>query len=102
MAGGNKKMNTFHDVTHELCEETPVYPGDIEPRFSPEDCGQYLLTGLSINTHSGTHIDAPSHYLKNEESVDRIPLTALIGPCRVIDVSGAAGEIYEGRLERAG
>ena len=99
MAGRTKKMNTFHDVTHELSEETMVYPGDIEPRFSTEDCGQYLLTGLRISTHSGTHIDAPSHYLKNEESVDRIPLTALIGPCRVIDVSDAAGEISEGDLK---
>jgi arylformamidase len=83
----------FYDVTHELSEETPVYPGDIEPRFSQEDCGQYLLTGIQMSTHSGTHIDAPSHYLKNDESVDRIPVAALIGPCKVIDLSAVSGEI---------
>jgi len=85
----------FYDVTRELSEEIPVYPGDIEPRFTQEDCGQYLLTGLQMSTHSGTHIDAPSHYLKNEESVDRIPIAALIGPCRVIDLTGVSGEISE-------
>ena len=95
MAGRNENMKTFYDATHELSEDTPVYPGDIEPRFSQEDCGQYLLTGLQMSTHSGTHIDAPSHYLKNEESIDRIPLAALIGPCRVLDLSHASGEISE-------
>ena len=89
----------FYDVTHELSEEIPVYPGDIEPRFSQEDCGQYLLTGLQMSTHSGTHIDAPSHYMKNEESVDRIPITALIGPCKVIDLTEVSGEITEGDLK---
>lgn len=92
-------MSDFYDVTYELSEETPVYPGDIEPRFSQVDCGQYLLTGLQMSTHSGTHIDAPSHYLKNKESIDLIPVTALIGPCRVIDVSGVPGEIHEGDLK---
>jgi arylformamidase len=92
-------MRTFYDVTHELSEETPVYPGDIEPRFSTEDCGQYLLTGLRMSTHSGTHIDAPSHYLKNEESVDLIPVAALIGSCRVIEIPDIAGEISEDNLK---
>ena len=99
MAGRNECMKTFYDITHELSEDTPVYPGDIEPRFFPEDCGQYLLTGLQLSTHSGTHIDAPSHYLKNDESVDRIPLAALIGPCRVIDLSGVPGEVSEDDLK---
>jgi arylformamidase len=93
MAGRSERMRMFYDVTHELSEETPVYPGDIEPGFFPEDCGQYLLTGLRLSTHSGTHIDAPSHYLKNDESIDRIPVASLIGPCRVLDLSDVTGEI---------
>jgi arylformamidase len=103
MDGRNERMRMFYDVTHELSEETPVYPGDIEPRFFPEDCGQYLLTGLRLSTHSGTHIDAPSHYLKNDESIDRIPVASLIGPCRVLDLSGVSGEItgedLKGRID---
>jgi arylformamidase len=95
---GIRKMSTYYDVTHELSEETPVYPGDIEPRFTQEDCGQYLLTGIQMSTHSGTHIDAPSHYLKNDESIDKVPVTALIGPCRVIEVSEVTGEIPEEKL----
>lgn len=98
-------MNDYYDVTRELSEDIPVYPGDIEPRFSQEDCGQYLLTGLQLSSHSGTHIDAPSHYLKNDESIDRVPIKALIGPCRVIEVSGTPGEItndqLKGRIEGA-
>jgi arylformamidase len=105
MAGRSERMRMFYDVTHELSEETPVYPGDIEPRFFPEDCGQYLLTGLRLSTHSGTHIDAPSHYLKNDESIDRIPVASLIGPCRVLDLSDVTGEIsgddLNGRIDGA-
>lgn len=105
MAGRSEIMRMFYDVTHALSEETPVYPGDIEPRFSQVDCGQYLLTGLQMSTHSGTHIDAPSHYLKNEESIDRVPITSLMGPCRVINVSGVQGEISDihlkGRIDGA-
>ena len=42
-----------------------------------------------MNSHSGTHIDAPVHYLKTGDTIDTIPLDHLIGPCRVIDVSSA-------------
>lgn len=105
MAGRIRRMKRFYDVTHELSEKTPVYPGDTEPRFYPEDCGQYVLTGLRMSTHSGTHIDAPSHYLKNNESVDLIPVESLVGPCRVIDLSGVKGEIssqdLKGKLDGA-
>ncbi|HOP67929.1 MAG TPA: cyclase family protein, partial [Methanoregulaceae archaeon] len=58
------------DVTRSLTRNNVVYPGDIPPRFSQEDCGQYLLSELSMSTHSGTHIDAPAHYLKDSRSID--------------------------------
>lgn len=42
---------------------------------------------LEINAHTGTHVDAPSHFLKDGKTIDEIPLTNLIGPCRVFDMT---------------
>ena len=91
-------MTQYYDVTRPLSGSIAVYPGDIEPRFSTMDCGQYLLTDIRMSTHSGTHIDAPSHYLKNGESVDKIPFDALLGSCRVIETPGKDGEITPGDI----
>ncbi|MDD1702476.1 MAG: cyclase family protein [Methanoregula sp.] len=81
------------DITRTLSDKTVSYPGDIPPQFSQRDAGLYLISDLVLNSHSGTHIDAPVHYLKTGDTIDTIPLDRLIGPCRVIDVSGAGSEI---------
>jgi arylformamidase len=83
----------FVDVTREIAPGMTVYPGDTVPRFDHKDFGQYQITDLLISTHSGTHIDAPSHYIKSGATIDTVPLEALIGECMVIDVSGGNGEI---------
>jgi arylformamidase len=77
------------DVTRPLTAGLLVYPGDMVPSFCQVDHGRYLISNLHMSTHTGTHIDAPAHYLKSGETIDRIPLDHIIGSCRVIDVSGA-------------
>ena len=52
-----------------------------------------------MSTHSGTHIDAPAHYLPGEQTIDRIPLERLVGPCRVLDLHDVSGLIGSGDLE---
>ena len=83
----------IYDVTRPLAPGMVVYPGDLITSWIPDDHGQYLITDLHMSSHSGTHIDAPSHYLKNSQTVDCIPLEYLIGPCRVLDLSGGSHEI---------
>lgn len=41
---------------------------------------------LSFGSHTGTHMDAPLHFIKNGKSLDKMPLDATIGPCRVIEI----------------
>jgi arylformamidase len=41
---------------------------------------------LSFGSHTGTHMDAPLHFLRNGRSLDRMPLDATIGPARVIEI----------------
>ena len=76
------------DVTRSIKKDMVVYPGDIIPSFSQIDNGRYLISDLHMSSHTGTHIDAPTHYLKSGDTIDTIPLSSLIGRCRVIDISG--------------
>jgi len=83
----------IYDITRPLAPGCVVYPGDIVPQFRREDHGQYRITDIRMSSHSGTHIDAPVHYLDHGATVDQIPLSALMGWCRVLDCSGSGKEI---------
>jgi arylformamidase len=83
----------IYDVTRPLERGMLVYPGDLPPSFIQEERGHYLVSDLRMSTHTGTHIDAPVHYLKSGDTVDTIPLNDLIGRCRVLDVRGAGSTI---------
>ena len=41
-----------------------------------------------LDSHAGTHVDAPLHWLPGEASVDRLPLEPFLGPCTVVGVDG--------------
>lgn len=81
----------YFDVTLELSEELPVYPGDpgiqirqVQSMAKGASCN---LSRLMFGSHSGTHIDAPGHFIPEGAGVDRIPISALIGPARVMEVA---------------
>jgi arylformamidase len=42
---------------------------------------------MSMGSHSGTHIDAPSHYLEDADSTDKLSLEVLIGEALVVDLT---------------
>ena len=98
MAGRTDDME-FFDITRLLSGEILVYPGDMKPSFRQRDEGKYLISDLHMSTHTGTHIDAPVHYLKSGDTIDTIPLINLIGRCRVVDVSGAGSNITAEQLD---
>jgi arylformamidase len=87
-----------YDITRDLSEGAVLYPGDVRPRFHEVDNGQYRVTEMTLGSHTGTHIDAPSHYLKGGRTVDRIPLEVLTGQARVLDCSDVESVIGPGRL----
>jgi len=91
------------DVTRPLIKDMLVYPGDVIPSFTQTDQGLYYISDLHMSSHTGTHIDAPVHYLKSGDTIDTIPLCNLIGRTRVIDVSDSGTLItaahLRGRLE---
>lgn len=79
------------DITSLLNQNTKIYPGDPEFKlkqiFTIEKDG-FNLCGLSLGTHTGTHIDAPLHFFNSKESIADLDLKYLITNAIVVDVSG--------------
>jgi len=93
------------DVTAALDPaRTPVYAGDAPLKFEfLKDMrkGDLLtLSVYSLGAHSGTHIDAPMHFVANGASVDQVALDPLIGAARVIDIPDSVRVIDAGELRR--
>jgi arylformamidase len=91
-------MARIHDVSVPLVPGLPVFPGD--PALAIEvvrRAGEapYGLARLNLTTHSGTHVDAPAHFVAGGTTVDALPLEILIGKARVVEVPGRE------RVERA-
>ncbi len=67
------------------------WPGDPEVRIerilSIADGARLNVSTLSMCMHTGTHMDAPLHFLEGGESLDRMPLTASVGRARVLSFS---------------
>jgi arylformamidase len=93
------------DVTATLNPATtPVYEGDAPLKFEfVKDMRKgdpLTLSVYSLGAHSGTHIDAPMHFVREGISVDRVSLEPLIGPGRVIDIPDGVQAIDVAELNR--
>lgn len=93
------------DLTCPLNNHMPLHPivKDIEiiRKYTLENDG-YNITQIKIFTHSGTHIDAPFHMIKNGKKLDEIPLENFFGEAAVLNVpKGELGEITSKELEEA-
>jgi len=83
---------------------TPIYEGDAPMHFSflhdMRRGDAFTLSVLSLGAHSGTHVDAPMHFVRDGMSIDRVPLEPLIGPARVIQIPDSVQAIDAAELER--
>ena len=78
-----------HDLTALLQTHMPVWPTSPLPSFEPVGFvarDGYSIERVSCLTHTGTHMDAPYHFLEDGLTVDRIPPTQLVGSAAVLDV----------------
>jgi arylformamidase len=91
-------MPRIHDVTVPLAPGMLAYPGDVPFQLEPvQSLGKdpYNLSRIALTTHSGTHVDAPAHFLAGGTTVDRLPLEILLGKARVVEL------LARERVERA-
>lgn len=59
-------------------------------------------TAITLSSHSGTHVDAPSHFFKEGKTIDELNLDRLIGNAVVLDMSTVEEEITWDDLEAVG
>jgi len=55
---------------------------------------------FTLDTHTGTHIDAPSHFLDAGDTVEKIPIDTFIGPALVLDLTSVSESITRADLEQ--
>lgn len=83
--------NPWIDVTRPIHAGMPCWPGDPEPvveRFANIGPDSFCNTSkLSMSVHTGTHMDAPLHFIDGAEPMDAMPLDAVIGEARVVQIN---------------
>ncbi|MBT3367540.1 MAG: cyclase family protein [Nitrospina sp.] len=94
----------FYDVSVPISDELPVWPGD--PGISMElTCSlargdSANVTQLEMGVHTGTHIDAPSHFEPGGKTIDQLPMEILTGTCRVVEIPHSTESIGPAELEK--
>jgi len=93
------------DVTTTLDPSTtPVYEGDAPMTFEflkdMRKGDAFTLSKYSLGAHSGTHIDAPMHFVVDGAPIERVPIERLIGSARVIEIADDVQAIDAAELNR--
>lgn len=95
-------MTKWIDVTWMIHPDLPVWPGEAQPvldRISTVEADGVQSTRLKFGAHTGTHIDAPRHFIAGGATIEGIPLETLIGPCLLVDYQGDGPLIEVSDLE---
>ena len=93
----------IYDLSKEVFSAA-VFPGDPVAYHQPvlelakgDGCN---LTALTLGSHTGTHMDAPSHFVPGGKTIDQVELSRCVGPCTLVEAQGLlTGEWAEKVLE---
>jgi arylformamidase len=92
------------DVSVPIRDAMTVYRGNppvrIRPAMTLRKDG-VNLSELCLGSHTGTHVDAPSHFIQGGKGIDRLDLQRFIGPAWVADLRRVRGGISAADLRRA-
>jgi arylformamidase len=80
----------IYDITLPISESMAIWPGDPPVRIRQplrlERGDVATVSQIELGSHTGTHVDAPSHFLPGGSTIDRLGLEILIGKALVIDI----------------
>ncbi|NKQ36960.1 MAG: hypothetical protein HF973_15280 [Chloroflexi bacterium] len=80
----------IYDLTLPITPSLIVWPGDPPVRITREadvNAGdEFSLSRLEMSAHTGTHVDAPAHFISGGGGVETLPLDVLIGPALVVEL----------------
>lgn len=80
----------YYDVTVPVSEATPIYKGDpgveVHAFKSIADGASANVSEVAFGVHTGTHVDAPNHFIDGTRRVHELDPAKLVGPCRVVRI----------------
>ena len=83
-------MSDWIDISVPITPRLTVWEGDgapvVEQTMFLERGDPYNLTRLAFSAHTGTHMDAPRHFLRAGATMESLPLDAVLGPAHVIEI----------------
>ena len=95
----------IYDISLPISPDMPVWPGDppvVLEKVSSMDAGAHdNVSRLGCSVHTGTHVDAPHHFLNDHRTVEALSLEVLTGPAQVIQIPEDVGLITAVILEKA-
>jgi arylformamidase len=95
----------IHDISLTVTPKLPTWPGDpkveLERVEKIEDGANANVSRLAIGVHTGTHVDAPFHFLSDGTSIETLPLDVLIGAVQVVDLGDSVDLITAEVLKSA-
>ena len=85
------------DITVPIRPGMPIYEGDPAVEIAAWSAlrkgDSANVSFLHFGAHTGTHVDAPAHFIEGARRIDALPLDVLIGPARVVRVPDDVTEI---------
>lgn len=85
------KMTQYKDRTAVQITTHVQHAGD--PRYVAQST-------ITLDCHTGTHVDAPRHMIEQAATIDAVPLQSLVGQCRVLDLIGVTDVITAADLQK--
>jgi len=93
----------IYDITLPISPDMAVWPGDpsvkIQQLSSIENGEEANVSQIRMSVHTGTHIDAPKHFLQEAGSIDKLPLEKLMGEALVLRIDDKVDVIDEKTLK---
>lgn len=94
----------IYDVSVPISSAIPVWPSDPpvklteDKKLSEDRSYRIRVTSIEMGSHTGTHIDAPCHFVEGGKTLHEIPLDCLVGTASVIHIPGVPS-IHRRHLE---
>jgi len=88
-------MTRIVDLTHPIHEGMLTYARPWHTKVCVEQLAEIPKQGREtrrfvLGSHTGTHVDAPAHFVEHGNTIENLPLEALLGPARLLDCTGLA------------
>ena len=92
----------IYDVTVPLSRSLPIYEGDpqveIETALSISEGAAANVSRMCFGVHSGTHVDAPNHFIEGGKRVHELDLDKLLGRCLIVEIDASVDAVLPRHL----